>query len=323
MKKLLSILLVLIIVISCFSVVASSAGMNYKRYNGFVYSDFDAKDGYVIITNYKGSKERVTIPTKIKGKKVQCMTHYGKIKYLHIPDGVEALYIAKAKNLKKVTVSKTHKKYTVKNNLLLNKKKTILYGCPRANTNPKIPKSVKVIASDAFFGAKIKSIKLPNKVKRIETRAFSDCKNLKKITFNKGLKKIGNQAFWKCKNLTSVVIPNSVTQIGSFAFSFCDKLESVKLSNKLKTLSDSFMNCKSLKMLKVPKSVEKIAGEALQCCDSLEKVYIYNPKCKLTIDTDDPLWNSIPETVTIYGYKNSTAQKYAKKIGNKFIELQK
>lgn len=319
--RILSVLMIVLILLSVLFTAVGAAEINYSKYKGFVYTDFDASDGCVWITNYKGNKTKTTIPKKIKGKKVESISHYGKIKRLHIPDGITALYIAKAKNLKKITVNKTNKKYSVKNNLLLNKKKTVLYGCPRGNSNPKIPKTVVTIGSDAFYGAKFEKISLPKNVKTIELRAFSHCKNLTDIKFSKKLKKIGNEAFSYCNSLKTITIPDTMTKLGTYAFSYCKNLESVNLSKRLKYLDAVFNGCESLKELKFPESITKIESYALLGCDALEKVYIYNKNCKIYYDPSYEISNSIPKSATIYGYEGSTAEKYAKKNGNNFVAL--
>lgn len=320
--RVLSVLMIVLILISAFSMPASAYGITYYKYKGFVYTDDDVTSkNSVRITNYKGKKTKVTIPTKIKGKKVQSISGYGKIKQLHIPNGIDVLYIAKAKNLKKITVSKTNKKYSVKNNLLLNKNKTVLYGCPRGNSNPKIPSTVKTIDGRAFYGAKFKEITLLQNVKNIGTAAFAYCKKLVDIKLSKALNKIGTEAFTGCTSLKSITIPDSVTSIGIFAFSHCKNLESVKLSENIKFLDTVFNGCESLKELEIPKSVTKIADMAMYDCKSLEKVYIYNKNCKIYYEADGGILNAIPKTATIYGYKGSTAEKYANKNGNIFIEL--
>ena len=323
MKRLLSLILVSVFLICSIPFTANAEVIKYHNYNGFVYTNHDVVGGNVKITNYKGDKTKITIPTEIDGKKVESMTGFGKIKQLHIPDGVKVLSIAKAKNLEKVTVNKTNKKYSVKNNLLLNKEKTVLYGCPRKNTNPKIPKTVKTIEYNAFYGSTIKKINLPKNLKIIGRSAFANCKKLESIKFPNKLKTIADGAFKNCDSLKSVKIPNSVKRLGFLAFSDCKKLEKVTLSKNIKYLDSVFNSCESLKEIKIPKKVAEIESVALQGCKSLEKVYIYNKNCKIYREKDDEYktLNAIPEHVTIYGYKGSTAQKYAKKNGNKFVKL--
>ena len=349
MKKCLSLFLVFIFLFSSFSLNTFAGEVSEKyNYNGFVCDNGDYLDK-VDIVNYKGKETNVTIPSEINGRKVWFVVKYGNIEQLHIPDGVEVLNLSKAKKLKKITVNKTNEKYAVKNRLLVSKDGTIVYDCPGAITKPRIPETVTTIGYDAFSGTAIKKITLPKKVKIIEGWAFENCKKLKTVNFNKKIREIGDGAFKGCTSLKSIVIPNSVKEFIGGVFSGCKNLKSVKLSKHTKSLSGTFIGCKSLKTvkipnkvefiwdntfagctslkkIKIPKSVKKIGENAFKDCDSLKKIYIYNKKCKIyekfVADNGYAIYGlAIPKHVTIYGYKGSTAQKYAKKNGNEFVVL--
>ena len=58
--------------------------------------------------------------------------------------------------------------------------------------------------------------------------AFSDCKELKHVTFanGSGLKTIGMYCFFE-SGLEEIAIPSSVTTIGDHAFSSCKNLRKV------------------------------------------------------------------------------------------------
>ena len=51
--------------------------------------------------------------------------------------------------------------------------------------------------------------------------AFSDCKNLKSISFPEEITKIGNNAFYGCSSLDEIVFPNTLMNIGDEAFRGC------------------------------------------------------------------------------------------------------
>lgn len=63
-------------------------------------------------------------------------------------------------------------------------------------------------------------------IKKIDANAFSNCKNLSKITFGNDLEYIGASAF-KDTKITDIVIPASVTFIGKDAFRNCTELKNV------------------------------------------------------------------------------------------------
>jgi hypothetical protein len=64
-----------------------------------------------------------------------------------------------------------------------------------------IPSSVKTIRAAAFMGSKIKEITIPSNVQTVEPQAFAWCKDLKKITVEKGAGRLGNSAFFECTSL--------------------------------------------------------------------------------------------------------------------------
>ncbi|MBQ5590857.1 MAG: leucine-rich repeat domain-containing protein, partial [Clostridia bacterium] len=111
------------------------------------------------------------------------------------------------------------------------------------------------------------------------------------------------------------------------AFERCKNLTEVKLNKKLEEINElAFYKCTSLKEITIPKSVKIIKECAFKYCESLTDVYIYNPELEFYIREEyqkEPGygWEAIPSHVTIHGYKDSTAQKYAEEYGNKFVEL--
>ncbi len=71
--------------------------------------------------------------------------------------------------------------------------------------------------------------------------AFSECKELKSVTFSNGITAIGEKAFFQCAKLETVIISDSVADIGSYAFYICKALKSVTFGNGLTTIgSDVF-----------------------------------------------------------------------------------
>ena len=225
MKKSVKLLccLMSLLICFCFSIRVSAVEVGYRKYNGFVYTDYDNHYGGVTITNYTGTKKVVKVPSKIKKKKVT-MIKLGKKKTsaitLKIPASVRYISVSQSPSLKKVVINKNNKYFTVKNKLVLNKKGTVVRSCPGALTSVNIPNTVNKIYHQAFVGAKVKTVTFGEKVKTIGTYAFVDCKQLTTVTMKMGLKTIGNNAFEGCENLSKVVIENTINspKIKNFAF---------------------------------------------------------------------------------------------------------
>lgn len=120
----------------------------------------------------------------------------------------------------------------------------------------------------------IRSVTIPNSVKRIDSYAFENCYSLNSVTFSSGLKTISNGAFSNT-NIKKVVLPNTVTVICDSAFSDCENLSSLTLSNQLEELGCyCFKNCKNLTGVTIPNSVKKIDYDTFRGCVSLKTVSI-------------------------------------------------
>ncbi|KAK8845167.1 hypothetical protein M9Y10_021349 [Tritrichomonas musculus] len=83
---------------------------------------------------------------------------------------------------------------------------------------------------DALLYARkdIETVEIPSFIKRIDSSAFNQCRNIKKVIFEADSKliSIGDYAFYK-SSLESITIPASVTDIERSAFSNCTNLKTV------------------------------------------------------------------------------------------------
>lgn len=70
----------------------------------------------------------------------------------------------------------------------------------------------------------VKTFKMHDETKFIQTNAFYGCENLKSIVVPNTVESIGDFAFYNCASLKSVVIPKNVSAIGSSAFLSCPNL---------------------------------------------------------------------------------------------------
>lgn len=114
---------------------------------------------------------------------------------------------------------------------------------------------------------------IPYGITEIEDDAFLGCTGLKSIEIPNSVKKIGKDAFCKC-HINTIVIPDSVTEIGSGAF-FDTWLASVKIPNKVTVIEeDTFLNCTSLRSINIPYGVKEIKKRAFYNCERLAAVTI-------------------------------------------------
>ncbi len=125
-----------------------------------------------------------------------------------------------------------------------------------------IPDGIDSIENRAFQRTDIKSVIIPEGVRRIGCEAFLGCELLEKITLPSTLKKIGGWAFSECTSLKTLTIPDSVTEIGNEAFSNCVELINVNLPSSIeKIYHNVFLNCDKLADTVRDKVLELIEAE--------------------------------------------------------------
>ena len=129
-------------------------------------------------------------------------------------------------------------------------------------------------------------------ITQIPQEAFFGCNSLSKVIIKGNVECIGYGAFWG-SGLKSFIVPECVLSIESAAFGLCNSLTSITFGS----------------------NVESISDRVLSHCESLKSVTVENANCKI-FDYNETL--GPPETTIIYGYKGSTAEKYAKKYGYTF-----
>lgn len=205
-------------------------------------------------------------------------------------------------------------------------------GCDKSVTEVEIPAEIDGLA-----------------VKVIENSAFEDCEKLRSISIPDSVIHIGEGAFLGCESLKSIKIPDSVIYIGAFAFAGiglmsivipdtdniryirrgtflnCDNLKSVTIPDGVRVIErEAFRGCESLTSVMLPSRIRSIGLCAFCFCENLKSITIMNPDCDI-YDSSDTISSNYGNKFdgTIYGYDNSTAQKYAEKYNRKFVSLGK
>lgn len=89
-------------------------------------------------------------------------------------------------------------------------------------------------------------IKIPRSVITIGRSAFSGCKDLQKIEFNK-VENIYKSAFTNCTSLKEVFLPDNIKILGEWSFSHCSKLEKISI-NKNTIIEKNALSCTNAKL---------------------------------------------------------------------------
>ena len=160
-------------------------------------------------------------------------------------------------SLTSISVSEENTAYSSENGILYNKDKTELIQYPIGKTDEEIT--------------------LADTVKKIDSRAFSYNKHLKKAALP-GVEEIGDFAL-AYTDVEDVTLSPSLKKIGSWAFAWCEKLEKADLPEGVEYIgSQSFNQCKALKSIHIPKSVTFVGEYAFNntnICDSTGSGKVY------------------------------------------------
>lgn len=216
------------------------------------------ENDWAVIVGYIGEDTSVSIPSEIKGYKVEGIddnAFYGctSLASITIPDTVS--YIGES----------------------------AFSGCTSL-TSLIIPESVGYIRKNAFYGCKsLKRIVLPDEMEAIGESVFEGCSSLTSILIPNGVTSIGNNTFYGCTGLSSVAIPDSVTYIGDSSFYGCSSLTSITIPKEVTSICDKpFQNCTNLESINVASGNEEYSSSngilynkaktILICCPSGSKL---------------------------------------------------
>ena len=295
--------------------------------NGVKSIDDESFLGCTSLTN-------ITIPDSVISIGLMAFLNCTSLGSVTIPDSVTSIDIDAFEgctSLTSINVEKNNINYSSLSGVLFDRSQNELI-CYPAGKNDKIyeiPKGVASIGGGAFSScASLTGVTIPNSVTSIGDSAFIDCNSLTNITIPDGVISIGDHAFSYCKSLISInveenninyfsvngvlfnrnknelicypagkndkiyEVPNGIASIGCFAFSFCESLTSVT----------------------IPNSVTSIGVFAFDYCTNLMKIIILSTECKFET-------HSVGKNIKMYGFANSTANKYAASNGNEFTKI--
>lgn len=170
-----------------------------------------------------------------------------------------------------------------------------------------IPDGVKRIQMSAFLGcANLTSVSIPDSVTEIGGSVFSQCSSLTSVNLPSGLTAIGSSLFEGCSALESIDIPAGVVSIGDAAFYACNSLKSVDIPAGVVSIgSNAFANCWVLSNVTIPQGVTRIEDYAFYACDGLTETGIHENITYIgshAFECSDGLQQvTLPENVTEVG----------------------
>lgn len=291
--------------------------MNCKNLKSVVFSK-NIKELKGRIFYWCDSLENVVIPEGVTTVQLAMFSHCPSMKSLYLPKSVKSvitdvgmIIFAICDGMENITVDQDNPYYTSKDGVLFTKDmKTLVKYPPAKSDDYNVPDSVEKIEEYAFNQTKeIKKITLPDSVSTIGRCAFANNDSLENINIPNGVTSIGHFAFGGCNSLKEIKLPDSLTSLGSSAFSSCTSLTNVTIPGNVRYIGNyTFEHCENLESVVLEEGIKTIYNYAFSKCTSLKEVFI--PESVTKIESKNAFYNS--ENVTIYGYKDSYAQKFAK-----------
>ena len=180
-----------------------------------------------------------------------------------------------------------------------------------------------------------------HEVSTLARYAFSGCDTIKSIIIPKNIKSIQPTVFWNCSNLEYITVDennkyydsreNCNAIIETVTNTMIEACYNTTIPKSVKIIGwGAFGNKKSMETIVVPDNIVKIDRESFASrfngSTDLKDLFILNRNCDIYNVYYEDGWAgdefyTIPISVVIHGYKNSTAQEYAKVHGNKFVEI--
>ena len=261
-----------------------------------IYSCFDIREGRVL-AGYSQDAVRITVPQDVEEIGQDVFRDHIRLREIRIPQSVK-LFGSHAFSMTAWIDGQREKSETV----IVNQ---VLLDGASCKGKVVIPSDVKRIASWCFAGnTDITELVIPSDRIAIESLAFRNCLNLKKITDwdhkeyllrsvsdpeNQDYPDLIRRIFTECincfkldeegrltestGNITKLTFPEGIKSIGDNVYKDCHLLETITLSDDTVEIGkNAFENSKWLKSVLNAGAVERIGAQAFSGCQSLEVI---------------------------------------------------
>ncbi len=188
--------------------------------------------------------------------------------------------------------------------------------------------SVTTIGNYAFRGqTELKSFTVPHGITTIRSDAFFDCSNLSSFHLSDTVTKLSPNFKNNFKSITTLTVDqnnpvyhssgNCIIETASKTLVRGCSSSTIPDDGSVTSIGYSaFSYSRGLVDLTIPSAVSQIGSDCLRSCKDLKSVTILNPDAKIDGGAD-----TLYGAVTIFGYTDSTAERYATQNGKTFVAL--
>ncbi len=273
--------------------------------------EYQIDNGSAVITKYNGTKETVTLPSKLGGKKVTKIGNsaFEKNKYIETAKiGKTYTEIGKYAfsdciNLTKVVFAKKIKLKLIDSSAFSNCYSLAAF---------KIPATVTELGEGVFNSCKsLKSIVIPAKVTKIGKGLCQYCIYLEKAEIKGKITELPANTFWECYYLEDLKLPDTIKTIGNAALGCCNLIEKFTVPANTTTIEwHAFWGMQGLKELDLGSKTESISGELFRDCYNLEKITFPKSVKEIKDDIFSYMPNDTKNYLVIEAPKGSFAAKF-------------
>ncbi len=189
-----------------------------------------------------------------------------------------------------------------------------------------IPDEINILSNNCFFMSGVKSVVINENITEIPYYAFASCRNLKEITIPDSVGYIDEGAFKDCVNLEKVTLGKNVYEIGYDSFANT-KIKSIHLGPNVYYISGAFNNCKYLETITIDPANETyiVKGDAVysDISDLVDMEALVNTLYMLEyyIPSKTPAELTLDDNVAGIGAFAFYNNKNVKKVSGKTIAL--
>ena len=121
-----------------------------------------------------------------------------------------------------------------------------------------------VLGNALSYASHLRSILLPERLKRIDSDALRGCSHLEEVIMPNGVRSLGNGSFSGCSRLEYVFLPEGLERIGDECFYDCDDLKSITIPRSVIEIGDKAFRGSGLKRVALPYNLEVLGARAFE-----------------------------------------------------------